>query len=822
MAAFLFYVLKSALTLALLVSLFMIFMTRETFHRLNRLLLLAVVVVSLLLPVVNIGVESPFSRLWSVIENNNATGQALGVSLAASPSLNSDVLAVEAVPGTVSAENIAVDKPFDWLRFTFIIYMVGVALLLVRQVVVYVFMARLILRSNVTDASRYGCDGVKLRVHNGNEGPFSWFYWVVVSNKDLDDAAREILTHESAHAAAGHSWDILFVDAVILLQWFNPFVWILKERLKDIHEFEADEAVINSGVNIRQYQFLIIKKAVGSRLYSIANSFNHSLTKKRITMMCKEKSKKWRCAKALYIVPVASVVALSFSTVETAGAVVPDSVGKVNEFVAKDSSFVPKKLVDEPVEVVPASTDVDVVRIDEVEKGEAVYQVVEQAPEFPGGFNAMMQFFRENIKYPATAMKAGKAGRAIVCFVVKKDGAVCDVKIVRSAGDELLDAEALRAVRSMPAWNPGRQRGKAVNVSLTIPVMFALEGELQANNGEPDKVYEFTGSDDSALLNSAEVLKIKSDTVALRRSASSMPFLISEPVMVFVNDELFVGELDDIAADNISSLEVKKIEDLSPGQQELCRVQGKKGALFVRLKEGVALDDAINKKHRVYQVVEQAPEFPGGMQGLMEYLNNNIKYPKAARDLNAQGRVVVQFVVMADGSIAGVKEVNSDLSTKYDNAAIAQLKKYVTHYENEVEYYKNLNSQTENDIKQMEKQYSRLEKDKMSEAVLKRRAEELEQLRGALEEGKNSLEFSKEQLLVHSIALEKAQREYDEVVSKEALAPEKLNELVAVSYEALKAEALRVVRSMPAWNPGRQGGEAVNVNFALPISFRLQ
>ena len=337
MTAFLIYVLKSALVLALLVSLFMIFMSRETFHRVNRYIMLSIVFLALLLPAVNLGIESPFNWLGDAIEDYFAAEEPL---LAADTcSMPVDMAAFDELPvlpeAPLGVPSVPVEEePFNWLLLAAVVYFAGVALLVVRQVVMYVQVARMIARGRVVDASMYGCKGISLRVHRGKEKPFSWFRWVVVSENDLGDGAREILIHETAHARAGHSWDIVLADAVIIMQWFNPLAWIMKNILKDIHEFEADDTVINSGVNAKQYQLLIIKKAVGARLYSIANSFNHSLTKKRITMMCKEKSKKWRCAKALYIVPVVAIAACSLSTQENNDA---DSVSKDNEFIVTNS-----------------------------------------------------------------------------------------------------------------------------------------------------------------------------------------------------------------------------------------------------------------------------------------------------------------------------------------------------------------------------------------------------------------------------------------------------------------------------------------------------
>mgnify|MGYP000237781328 CR=1 FL=1 len=137
--------------------------------------------------------------------------------------------------------------------------------------------------------------------------------FVVISEKDLKENGEEILTHEYAHIRKRHSIDLLIADICIFFQWFNPASWLLKQELQNIHEFEADESVIAQGIDAKKYQLLLIKKAVGTRLYSMANSFNHSSLKKRITMMLKKKSNPWKLSKYLIVFPLAAIAAILFA-----------------------------------------------------------------------------------------------------------------------------------------------------------------------------------------------------------------------------------------------------------------------------------------------------------------------------------------------------------------------------------------------------------------------------------------------------------------------------------------------------------------------------
>ena len=900
MAAFFIFVLKSAFVLAMLVSLFMIFMSRETFHRVNRFVMLSIICIALLLPAVNLGVESPFKKLAASIENCFASEESDGIAIDISGFDEQPVFTDVAldIPSLEPAE----EKPFDWLLLVAVLYFAGVALLVVRQAVMYVQVARIIVCSRAVDASQYGCEGISLRVHSGKEKPFSWFSWVVVSEEDLKDGVREILVHETAHARAGHSWDIMIADAVIIMQWFNPIAWIMKNCLKDIHEFEADEAVINSGVNARQYQLLIIKKAVGARLYSIANSFNHSLTKKRITMMCKEKSKMWRCAKALYIVPVAAIAALAFTTVETVNATESEHLSKGSEFVANNEreciencisysdctvkpqfpggeaayrewldsfseplavkaegatydidfffvvtkkgkvadylvgtvgsstlnhetkkslnkefdrmreslpdGWTPGEVDGKPVDVcmtvkfTNVSKDVDVKPVPEDDE-DKVYQVCEKAPEFPGGMDAMMKYLYENIKYPAEAEAAGKDGRATVQFIVKKDGSIGNVEIIRSSGDNSLDTEAIRVIASMPKWNPGTQGGKPVNVKFTLPVVFKVQ----------------------------KPVKKQSDTLTELDDKGSVLVPNAHNMAIVINGRFYDGDnLKDIQlkSEDIESMTVVSIDQLTGKDHEKCKALGKKGVIYIDMKK--YRFNTLGDNEEVFMVCEQQPEFPGGAREMMKWLSSNIKYPKAARDINVQGKIYVTFIVKADGAITGVRAVNSEYSS--NNAKVQDamnLESHLQHCQAAVNLLENDMKGLEKDIADWERESKVLQENGASADILERRREELEKARAELERSKKRVSQAKNELEDAQQMLMAATNELGDVVvnayknsNSESITGKELLELNKTAIVALADEAVRVVRAMPKWNPGMQGGKPVNVQHTLPIMFRLQ
>ena len=160
-------------------------------------------------------------------------------------------------------------------------------------------------------------DGTRLVVTDLTVPPFSWMKYIVISRIDMEESGAEILAHEQAHIRACHSLDMWFAGCCVVLHWFNPAVWLLKQELQNVHEYEADESVIAHGVDAKHYQLLLIKKAVGAqRFTSMANSFDHSKLKKRITMMLKQKSNPWARLKFLYVLPLAAVAVAAFARPE--------------------------------------------------------------------------------------------------------------------------------------------------------------------------------------------------------------------------------------------------------------------------------------------------------------------------------------------------------------------------------------------------------------------------------------------------------------------------------------------------------------------------
>ena len=443
MGTFLVYILKSAACLAVFYLFYKLLMSRDTFHRFNRFALLGLLVLSSVLPLVEVSVNRPAP----VHETMLTLEQLLLLA-------------------DVQAEGEVVSQPTTalWVRVALLVYLVGIVFFAVRNLWSLGRLAVLLRRGRLERLADWlpgRAENVRLVVHNHDIAPFSWMRCIVLSRKDLEENGREILIHELAHIRNHHSWDLLLADICIFVQWFNPAAWLLKQELQTIHEYEADETVLREGVDAKKYQMLLIKKAVGTRLYSMANSFNHSSLKKRITMMLKEKSSPWARVKYLYVLPLAALAVSAFARPEVSAVADELSSAKVNDLVAS-------------MKTNQAETASVAVK-DTLMPDEPVFEVVEQMPEFPdGGMAGLMEYFKKNLRYPEEAKKAGMQGRVVVQFLINKNGAISDASVLRSV-DRLLDAEAVRLVRSMPRWKPGMQKGKAVTVKYTVPVLFKLD-----------------------------------------------------------------------------------------------------------------------------------------------------------------------------------------------------------------------------------------------------------------------------------------------------------------------------------------------------------
>ena len=620
------YFLKVNVAIALFYAFYRLFFYKDTFFAWRRTALMCFFAVSAAVPLFDI-------QTW-IVQQEPMVAMA-------------DLYAAVVLPEIT----LTPQPQMDWKQLLVqgigIVYWLVVALLALRFVVQLAGIFRLARRCPVQEI-----DGTTVHLLPRAEGPFSFFRWIFVCpGAHSREELNEILTHERTHVCQWHSVDVLVGELACIVCWFNPFAWLMKREIRTNLEYMADEKVLETGHDSRTYQYHLLGLSHHKAAATIYNSFNVLPLKRRITMMNKRRTREIGRTKYLMFLPLAALLMI-VSNIEAVARATQKMASEVIESVKPDETAAVQsqsqsqgtvttqsqtaltqpqqgkpekvtykgKLTDEAgnplgdVQIITdrkfQSTTVSTVntdgefrvetsseagiifeytgkdgrklmrgyRADELAKmgpdnlvivlipvvssphgaDPNVFEVVEKMPEFPnGGMPGLMKYLSDNIRYPEAAKVAGIQGRVTVVFVVDKDGSITNVKTLRGVDAEL-DKEAIRVISSMPKWIPGMQKGKAVKVRYTVPVMFRLP---------------------------------------------------NEPVEGKVNEIVVKG--------------VAKPSDNVTGD--------------------------------VYEAVEQMPEFPGGMAGLMQYITKNLRYPEEAKAKGMQGRVTVRVVVNTEGKVTNAE-----------------------------------------------------------------------------------------------------------------------------------------------------------------------
>ena len=462
------YSVKSALVLTLLFLPYMLILRKESFFRLNRTVLLLILLLSLVLPLMNI-----HSLSWDsqpVVQAARQQMVEVGIPV------NAGMLLPEvAVQGEWNGIQVS------WFHIVSFLFVLGTLFVFFLRVSQILRMGYVIRTGSLWHQRE---DGVMVYCHADDVSPFSWMDNIVISARDYNENAREILLHERAHVMARHSWDLLLLALLQTMQWWNPLVYILGGSLRDVHEYEADDFVLRSGVSAKAYQLLLIKKVVGASSYTFANNFDHSLTLKRITMMQKSKSSVWMRSKMLYIIPMATLALSAFATSESVSpsgneiAKNEDKVIKISPSGQADgtkkvgSSVVfptasnvvclldgkeatqetLKALSPEEIESITVFKNPEAVasmgypgktvQVIKTKKDGAVLsnydtpQKVSYVPnpgvpaQFKGGEGALMKWLATNIKYPSEAQSQGVMGRVQVEFFITETGQITNIRAI--------------------------------------------------------------------------------------------------------------------------------------------------------------------------------------------------------------------------------------------------------------------------------------------------------------------------------------------------------------------------------------------------------
>ena len=606
------YVIKAAITLALLYSCFFLFLSKETFHRFNRCMLVGIMLVSLFMPMFHFTTEHPTTLNEEVYQMQN-------------------YIEHDTAPIIVTAQQ---PRGITWIQALTWIYMAGVVLMLILTLV----QATSLIRFMSSGVRHTDSQGNTVILHNNDVPPFSIFRYIVMSVKDYESCRQYILTHEQEHIRLGHTYDLLLLQGMKTLMWFNPFIWFLSRDLKAVHEYEADQAVINQGIDAKSYQQLLVMKVVGNRLQPFTNNLNHGSLKKRIVMMYQKPSNRWLMLKALCAIPVAALTINTFATpIETDP--VEDMVKtlettNVPAFNEVKEALPSPKTAEEASEEKPFAITTDSNNIDD---------------------NPLILINGHEVKIPADIKTIDEETLGKMLHINKED--IASVTVLRNGAATAIYGE------------------KAKNGVISI--------ETKAFQAQPK------------------------DTVVVKNEVSDVLNISSAVNIDELMEKLPGAEKHEDGSITINGKVVKKI--LLQGQE--------------------VYDD--DDDDPVFEVVEEPAQYPGGQAALMQYLAQNIRYPKISAENGVQGRVLVQFVVEKDGSLSNfaVVKKSGDTITKNAQSGIT-----------------------------------------------------VNALGSATEESK---------------------------VPQEA-------------FDALNAEAVRVLREIPKWIPAKQRGQEVRMRYTLPITFRLQ
>lgn len=326
------------------------------------------------------------------------------------------------------------------LQLIYTIYIIGVIVLIFRLVIDSFNLIFLIIKQRNT-GSRI------IRFHGFNTAGFSAMGYIFINTRLNSEEAGEIIRHEQNHLQHNHFIDIIFIEIVKAFQWFNPVVYLVDRSLREIHEFQADQGCLSSGVPIVSYQSLLLSQVFKSKAFNLTNSFsNPSLIKRRMIMMTKKRTSSFAAIKLLLVIPVTIIVFLAISAYKYDDAI--------------------------PAPLPPPPAD-NQNTINEEESNEVPFVVVEEMPMFPGGDKELLTYIGKNTIYPEVAKANNIQGRVIIRFCVTAKGGVSQISVLKGVSTEL-DEEAVRVVKTLPEFLPGRQGGKPVPVWYMVPITFTL------------------------------------------------------------------------------------------------------------------------------------------------------------------------------------------------------------------------------------------------------------------------------------------------------------------------------------------------------------
>jgi TonB family protein len=624
MNGYFIYTLESAICLAVFYIAFLFLLRRDTFFAISRIYLLSSAIASILIPLINIpGVQSGAPATTAVLINT--------ITVEAGK-------AKEAVSSGISSWEIIAA-----------IYLTGVLIFFCRFTIRLIQLMNLV-RKNGTNK----IDGYKIVFTEGKYSPFSFFNIIFLSDSFRHSPETElILAHEKVHRDKHHTYDIILFEILLILQWFNPFVWLYKRSMQEVHEYQADEGVVRSGFSSIDYQKLILRQIGGSVLFQPATNFDYSLIKRRIKMLAKEKTRRIALMKLLFVLPISFVLFLSFSCSQK---------GSDNKLW-------------NPLE--------DVIRIPE--------DKIQSHPEFPTGSKDMWAFINDRMKTPQELIAQNKCGKLAVRFEVNIDGSLENIRVAQSKelGGEWkpgklgygCDEEAIKIISSMPKWKPAMSEGEPVKLTQSLILFFGTkEMEAKWNETERNKdnwietktdldkkdfdiKYEFPGGYNKMV----EFIKknIQYPEEARKKGVEGTVVVVfnvqKDGSLLNIKIDKSVGSGCDEEAIRIIKAMPKWVckSEIAPGTQEVklpIRFKLNKNASFNETKEDSKIQnmsgntaDTLQMQGDEFTIVDKEP-----MVDLAD-IAKAVKYPDAARTAGWEGLVNLKVLVSKSGYVTKVR-----------------------------------------------------------------------------------------------------------------------------------------------------------------------
>lgn len=857
MTALFDYLLQASVILALFYAIYFLILRNERFFVEIRIYLVVSIILSLLLPFVKI----PYTVIVESVQSSVQT---------------------ELMPMFSGAMEAAPMKQnyFTVSNLLLAGYLFVVAVLLIRSLIKISQIYRMVLGKDYTVV-----EDCKVIVLDRAIPAFTFFGYIVMNREEFTDESRtNILAHEKVHAEQKHWIDLLLVELLTILVWFNPIVWLYQIAIKQTHELLADDGVIARGFNIGQYQATLINQIMGTEVLGLANNFNHSITKKRMIMMSNVKSPKNRRYKLLIVIPavfaillfnmkivevqaqekkikeVVNVMTVSGQILNVANEPIPGialivqntKVGTISDMEGKFSIKIPSdgKLafsgVDTEKVIISAAyfmengtktsngynmnvnliySIVKDVKEEKSYKGEPIFVIVEDMPEFPGGALKLKEFYEAKVSKLDKGYIIKK--RCFITFLVTKTGEVADARVVRGTGNKKVDAKALEIVMSSPKWKPGKQRGKEVHVSYTVPVNFGAEkGRSKSKKytidpNTKDSIYFFV--DEMPIFpGGAKALQNYITESVVYPSNAFVNGIRGKVFVTFIVNKL--GDVDKVRVvrgveatlDAEALRVVKSLPKWTPGIEKGKAVDV---AYTVPITFGFTDDKKVDevKVDGKNKMDGTAPKFPGGDLELRKFIAQAVKYPKEAQKKGETGKVFVTFVVDKLGSVDSVR-IARGVSPLLDSEAIRVIKT-LPNWIPGTKDGKSVNTAytipINFDLKDDESKNEKNNGEKVFVIV-----EKMPRFPGgakALQEYiADNVKYPKEALKNGT----KGKVYITFEVNKEGSVD---NAKVARGVESsLDAEALRVINSLPKWTPGMEKGKPVNVLYTVPINFDLK